>query len=107
ALRTAMVLYEGNYSGILKPWRHFIPLQKDFGNFNEVVAALRDDGLLQQIADRTYNEVALNPLYSYGEFVKLFDSVVEREVAAGVDTVRSSPRRAPAWAIWQATLLPR
>ena len=28
ALRTVMVLYVGDYSGILKPWRHFVPLEK-------------------------------------------------------------------------------
>ena len=30
ALRTVMILFEGNYSGILKPNRQYIPLKKDF-----------------------------------------------------------------------------
>lgn len=76
ALRTAMVLYEGEYSGILQPWRHYIPLRKDFSNFEEVAAALRDPARLQDLADRTYREIALNPRYAYPAFVEKFDKVV-------------------------------
>ena len=80
ALRTTMVLYEGEYSGILSPWRHFIPLKKDFSNIEEVVAALRDPVLLQRIADCAYEEVALNPSYSYARFVAGFDAVIDSAV---------------------------
>ena len=107
ALRTAMVLYEGDYSGILKPWQHYIPLRKDFGNFDEVVNALKEDGLLQEVADRAYREVALNPLYSYESFVNLFDSIVEEEFAGRGDPYRPAIRHARDRALWRATLLPR
>jgi hypothetical protein len=83
-LRTAMVLFEGNYSGILKPWRHYIPLRKDFANVAEVVAALRDLPSLQQMVDRTYAEIALDPQYSFRSFVERFDRVLEEEVARKV-----------------------
>src|SRR3989338_4677851 len=79
ALKTAMILYEGEYSGILKPWRHFIPLRKDFSNIKDVVLHLKDTGRLQEMADRTYQEIALNPLYSCERFFSVFDSVVEEE----------------------------
>lgn len=78
ALRTVMLLFEGDYSGILKPWRHYIPLKKDFSNFEDVVAILLDDVRLQEIADRAYAEVALNPAYTYETFVAGFDDAVER-----------------------------
>src|SRR5262249_31759919 len=32
ALRTALVLFPGEYAGILRPWRHYIPLKEDFSN---------------------------------------------------------------------------
>jgi hypothetical protein len=80
ALRTAMVLYEGKYSGVLEPWRHFIPLRKDFGNFSDVLRAIRDTAGLQRMVDRTYREIALNAKYSYRTFVERFDTVVEGEL---------------------------
>ncbi len=82
ALRTVMVLFEGEYSGILKPWRHYVPLRKDFSNIAEVIAAIRNTTLLQEIADCTYAEIALNPKYSYKAFVARFDEVLESAHAA-------------------------
>jgi hypothetical protein len=79
ALRTVMVLYEGRYSNVLEPWRHFIPLRKDFGNVDEVLHAIRDTVALQMMADRAYHEVARDPRYSYRAFVGRFDAVIEGE----------------------------
>ena len=36
ALRVCQVLFEGRYSGVMEPMRHYIPLRKDFSNFDEV-----------------------------------------------------------------------
>ena len=80
ALRTAMVLYEGEYSGILVPERHFIPLRKDFSNIDDVVKAIRDTPRLQEMVDRTYREIAASGKYSYRSFIDRFDRVVEREI---------------------------
>lgn len=82
ALRTPMVLFEGRYSGVLEPGRHFIPLKKDFSNFDAVIAQLRDHVGLQAMADRTYEEVALNPKWSYRAFIDKVDHAVEGEIAA-------------------------
>ena len=79
ALRTGMVLYEGEYSGILKPRRHYVPLRKDFGNFGEVFEAVRDPVALQRMADCAYEEVARNEAYSYRSFVRRFDEAMARE----------------------------
>jgi 2-polyprenyl-3-methyl-5-hydroxy-6-metoxy-1,4-benzoquinol methylase len=81
ALGTAMVLYEGEYSGILKPGRHYIALKKDFSNFDEVVELLKDSRALQEMADRTRAEIALNPDYSYRSFIEKFDTVIEAKFA--------------------------
>lgn len=82
ALRTGMVLFEGGYSGLLVPWRHFLPLKKDFSNFPEIAAALKDDVRLQQMVDDTYREVACAPANSYREFVARFDREVGEQVLA-------------------------
>lgn len=80
ALRTPMVLFEGEYSKVLEPGRHFIVLKKDFSNFEEVVAKIKDHDYLQKMADRTYQEVALNPKWSYREFIGIIDQTIDVEV---------------------------
>jgi hypothetical protein len=71
-----LILFEGNYSGVLIPWRHFIVLKKDFSNFDEVVAKIYDHNYLQKMADRTYQEVALNPKWSYRTFIHRVDNIL-------------------------------
>lgn len=80
ALKTPMILFEGFYSGILQPNLHFIPLRKDFSNFEEVLLKLRNHEALQEIADRTYNEVALDPRWSYQKFIEKIDKIIAEEV---------------------------
>ena len=77
ALRTALVLFPGEYAGIIKPWRHYVPLNRDFSNSEEVATALRDDRLLQEMVDRAYHEIACSPEFSYSRFVSRFDVAVD------------------------------
>ena len=88
ALRTPMVLFEGEYSNVLEPGRHFVVLKKDFSNFEEVVEKIKDHEYLQKMADRTYQEVALNPRWSYREFIRVIDQAIDVEVDK-LGTVRS------------------
>lgn len=77
ALRTLMILYEGNYSGILKPWRHFVPLARDHSNMDEVVRVLREPSAATAIIDTAYREIALNPRYSFKAMVERMDDVID------------------------------
>jgi len=94
-----LVLFEGEYSGVLEPNRHFVPLKKDFSNFEEVVAKIKDEGLRREIAATAYREVVASGKYSYRSFVERFDEVVEEEwtrrVAQEASGVRPEPRRRP------------
>ena len=72
-----MVLYEGNYSGVLEPWRHYVPLKKDHSNFAEVAAVLRDPAKIDEIVTCAYNEIACNPRWSFQEATKNVDEVLE------------------------------
>ena len=42
AFRICQVLFEGEYSGAMAPMVHYVPLAKDFSNFDEVVAIIED-----------------------------------------------------------------
>jgi len=73
ALRTLMILYEGGYSGVLTPWRHYVPLRKDHANMDEVVAVLRDEARAGAIVEAAWREVACNPAYSFAVLTRLLD----------------------------------
>ena len=77
AVRTLMILYEGEYSGLLIPWRHYVPLKKDHSNMDEVVAVLRDPVRLSEITEAAYNEVAKAESNSFRAFVAKVDGAME------------------------------
>jgi len=79
ALRTALVLFPGRYSDVLEPWRHYIPLEKDFSNFDAVARLIKDDQFLTELTERTYAEVAKAPRSSLQGMVADFDRVVDEE----------------------------
>jgi hypothetical protein len=82
ACGTALVLFEGRYSGVLEPERHFIPLKKDFSNVDEVLRRVQDDAELEAMAQRAFQDVILSGTYSYRAFVKRVDAAIERHVLA-------------------------
>lgn len=75
--KTALVLFEGSYSGVLRPWDHYIPLRKDFSNFDEVFGHLGDDTFLQQMVDRAYQHVVSSGQFDYARFVADYDAELE------------------------------
>jgi hypothetical protein len=79
ALKTVLVLYEGEYSNVLVPNRHYIALKKDFSNIENVLALIQDDVYLQNMADTAYQEIALNPKYSYQAFIEYVDKILQKE----------------------------
>jgi len=79
ALKTALVLYEGEYSGILIPGKHFIMLKKDFSNISDVLLKLKDDGFLQKMVDITYKDIVQSTKYTYNSFISYIDEVILKE----------------------------
>ena len=90
ALGTLQVLYPGDYSGILQPWRHYVPLARDHSNIAEVVETIRDPVRWGEITARARDEVALNPLYSYQSMVDTVDSAMDLQPTGrpGIDAAR-------------------
>jgi hypothetical protein len=83
ALRTPMILFPGEYSGVIRPWVHYIPLEKDFSNMDEVVERLRDTNGLEAMRDRAYEDVVRSGRYSLRTFVREFDEIIERYAVPG------------------------
>lgn len=73
ALHTCQILFEGNYSGIMKPMVHYIPLKKDFSNFDEVIYNFRNVELRRHITENAYRDLIHSGQYSYENYVRNFD----------------------------------
>jgi hypothetical protein len=82
-LRTALILFEGNYSGIVRPDEHYIPLKKDFSNVAEVFAKLSDLSHLEGLTTRAYDEIISTGRYSYATFVDRIDHYIEGRCPRG------------------------
>lgn len=74
AMRTGLVLFEGEYSGVVQPWVHFIPLKKDFSNVDEVFSALEDLALLRTMTQRAYDDVIASGKYHFRNFIQTIDA---------------------------------
>lgn len=79
-LRTALILFEGKYSGVLQPDVHFISLKKDFSNIDEVIAKLLDDDYIRTTTERAFNDIVASGAYSYRSFIKGIDAEIEKRV---------------------------
>ena len=73
SLRTLCILYEGEYSGVVKENEHYLPLKKDFSNIDEVCKRLKDDYYVAEIVKNAYVELVHSGRYSYQAFARLFD----------------------------------
>ena len=87
ASRTVLVLFEGEYSGVIKPGVHFIALNKNGNNISEVVDLILNGAYLDEMADRAWNDVIVTGKYSYQAFVDLVDNELERSV--GISKIRT------------------
>jgi len=76
AMRTGLVMFPGEYSGIVRPWEHYIPLEKDFSNIDEVAERIRDLDFLEELTSRTYDDLIGSGRYSYRRFVEGFDEEI-------------------------------
>ncbi len=76
--KTCQILIEGNYGGILIPWKHYIPLKKDFSNIDKVISIIKNDISRKKIITRTYKDIVASNKYSYQTFVnKIENEIIE------------------------------
>jgi hypothetical protein len=92
SLGTGLIMFPGEYSGIVRASEHYLALEKDFSNLDQVVAGLRDDSFMESMVTRAQQEVIESGRWSYRAFVEEFDRVVAEE-AEHVKGPRPAPRR--------------
>jgi hypothetical protein len=81
--KTCQVLIEGEYEGVLKRDRHYIPMKRDLSNVDEVLDRVSDRRLTQEIAETAYEEIYLSGKYGYTALAREIENVLCRERAGG------------------------
>lgn len=79
AFKVCQILYEGKYSGILQPMKHYIPLKKDFSNLDEVIRLFQDQRVWEEITGQAYRDLIESGRYSYQKFIESFDQELMKE----------------------------
>jgi hypothetical protein len=87
ATRTAQILIEGAYNGVLRPGEHYVELRRDFGNLAAVLDLVQSDSERARVTENAYRDVVESGAYTYARFVEEIEAVA---LAA------SSPRAAKA-----------
>jgi len=75
--RTALILYEGKYSGVVSPGKHYISLRKDWKNIEEVIESLQDLSYLSQLTENAYNDIIKSGKYTYQSFIQEVEKVID------------------------------
>lgn len=80
ALGTGLILFPGNYSGILRPHEHYLPLQKDFSNLDEILNMLSSENLMREMIARARKDLIESGKYSYSTFIRKFDDILNLQI---------------------------
>lgn len=81
--RTAQILVEGEYNGILKPRIHYIPLKKDFSNLEEVLELINDETMRRDMVERAFCDIVKSGKYSYRHMVRIVMDVLYLQGQSG------------------------
>jgi hypothetical protein len=73
AMGVCQVLEEDNYlDGELKPWVHYIPLDSDFGNLEQIFSFIKQEEQVRLMIARSKEALIDSGEFSYKTFVKYF-----------------------------------
>jgi len=69
AAGTCQILRPDDYLGVLEPWVHYLPLNRDFSNVQEVLLAMRDLERCQEVANNSQEKLIDSGKFSYRRLV--------------------------------------
>lgn len=73
-----LVLFEGEYSGVVKENTHFLSLKKDGSNLADIIKKIKDFDFVQEMTNRAFDDVVGSKLYTYQSLV----SKIEEDIGA-------------------------
>jgi hypothetical protein len=85
--KTLQILVEGNYNNILVPEKHYIPLKKDFSNYQSVVKLLKNQKYCEKIIDNAYKDIIISKKYHYSNFAKLVRNNIYKNLKTKKDSL--------------------
>lgn len=77
AHKTALVMYPGDFRGVLKPWEHYIPLERDGSNYEMVIETLCNDKKLLEVIENAYSLIGNNTSLHYSRYAAAIDEVID------------------------------
>ncbi len=78
---TCQLLLEGEYSNILKPWIHYIPIKEDYSNVHEVLNLLKNDKYVNEIKKNAYKDIVQSGKYTYKNFIdEVEEEIIDKYV---------------------------
>lgn len=80
ATKTAMIMFPGEYNNVCYPDLHYIVLEKDFSNLDDVLKKLKNNDFLQNLVDRTHTDLIKSGLYSQDVFSKLVNEELLNQI---------------------------
>lgn len=102
AARTAIIAFDGEYSGVIEPDRHFIVLKKDYSNLDAVLDKLDDLPYLEALSQRAFDDVVASGRYSWRSFVRMVDDAMEAGTSAQARDEQLQPHPMPPPPRWLA-----
>jgi hypothetical protein len=63
--KTAQLLFRGNYNGILRANEHYLSVNHDFSNINDVLQKFKDESYMNNMLDKTHQYIHDAHLYKH------------------------------------------
>jgi hypothetical protein len=75
--KTAQILVEGRYSGVLDAERHYIPVRPDLSNLDEALDEANDAERLRTLVERAYEDIYLSGRYSTRRLTATLERILD------------------------------
>jgi hypothetical protein len=89
---TVQVLVDGDFGGVLRPWVHYVPLQRDLSDLAQLGDVMRDDAMMARIAAQAFADVVESGAFTYARFASHLLDIIDlfRSLAAGASAASSN-----------------
>ena len=71
AVGTVLVGYKGYYSGVIQEKNHYLALEHDHSNIEEIISTLKESEEVERMRNKAFEEIILNYEYSYNSLCNL------------------------------------
>ncbi|KFC63898.1 hypothetical protein FG93_05407 [Bosea sp. LC85] len=90
-MRTPMVLFNGRYSDAIKPDEHYLSLEKDFSNVDQILERLKDIPALEAMTQRAFDHLVASGSFTYRAFCTRIAAAIEsKEVEKQIEPAQAA-----------------